>query len=344
MQVNLTAWGAAFYRKAARFEIRQPDGERIEVSPAKVTAVYLSAGCRISTDAILLALQHEIPIYFVDREGRPEGRVWSPRYGSIATLRRRQLIFTRSAAGLAWIAETLVATAQSRRDLLKRIGADRPGRVAAVGEGQLALERLIESLRREPPTEVADFDRVRGYEGAAARSYFQTLGQLVPREYAFEKRSRRPARDYFNCVLNYGYGMLYAEVEGALIKAGLDPYLGVMHADEYNRPALAFDAIEPYRPWIEAIVLQLAYRRLFEPELFDPEPHSGGHYLNTAGKKLFIPAIRDYLLQHIDRNGKRRSRLTHLQDEMYALARRIEAIAEPEDYGASWEGPFQQPI
>ena len=337
MQINLTVWGSAFYRKAGRFEIRQPDGERVEVSPAKVTAIYLAAGCSISADAVLLAVQHEIPVYFVDREGRPEGRVWSPRYGSIATLRRRQLGFTRSLSGMAWIVETLVATAQSRHDLLGRIGADRPARAEAIHEAQQALVRLIESLRASPPTEVGDFDRVRGYEGAAARAYFQTLGKLVPQEYAFEKRTRRPARDYFNCLLNYGYGMLYAEVEGALIKAGLDPYLGVMHADEYNRPALAFDAIELYRPWIEAIVLQLAYRRLFEPELFDPQPHTGGQFLNTAGKKLFIPAIRDYLLQTIDRNGKRRSRLTHLQDEMFALARRIEAV--PEDDSPT-DAPF----
>jgi len=42
-----------------------------------------------------------------------------------------------------------------------------------------------------------------GYEGTAGRVYFETLGKLIPEKYAFEARSRNPAKDPFNCMLNY---------------------------------------------------------------------------------------------------------------------------------------------
>ena len=48
-----------------------------------------------------------------------------------------------------------------------------------------------------------------GYEGTAGRVYFETLGKLIPEKYAFESRSRNPALDPFNCMLNYAYGILY---------------------------------------------------------------------------------------------------------------------------------------
>jgi len=52
-----------------------------------------------------------------------------------------------------------------------------------------------------------------GLEGSAGRAYFACLGQLVPEAYRFEGRSRHPARDAFNAMLNYSYGVLYSLVE-----------------------------------------------------------------------------------------------------------------------------------
>lgn len=42
--------------------------------------------------------------------------------------------------------------------------------------------------------------------------------------------------------------MLYSVVEAGLFTAGLDPYLGILHADAHKKPTLSFDLIEPFRP------------------------------------------------------------------------------------------------
>ncbi len=46
-------------------------------------------------------------------------------------------------------------------------------------------------------------------------------------------------------------------VERACILAGLDPYIGIMHVDNYNRQAFVFDLIEMYRIYIDRIVFKL---------------------------------------------------------------------------------------
>ena len=93
-----------------------------------------------------------------------------------------------------------------------------------------------------------------GVEGAAARNYFGVLGALMPEELKFSGRSRRPALDVVNAALGYGYGygyaMLLGECVSALVAAGLDPAIGMLHEDADRRPSLGLDLMEEFRPMI----------------------------------------------------------------------------------------------
>ncbi len=135
---------------------------------------------------------------------------------------------------------------------------------------------------------------------------------MLPPEYAFESRSRQPATDIFNALLNYAYGILYGKVEGSLIKAGLDPYAGIFHRDEYNRPALVFDVIEKYRVWMDYIVIQLCKQKALPADCFFTGPEGGGCRLEALGKRILIQSVNDYLSEIISLDGKERSRLTHI--------------------------------
>ena len=54
--------------------------------------------------------------------------------------------------------------------------------------------------------------------------------------------------------MNYGYAILRATVARALTGAGLLPTLGIFHRNRYNAYCLADDIMEPYRPFVDAIV------------------------------------------------------------------------------------------
>ena len=62
--------------------------------------------------------------------------------------------------------------------------------------------------------------------------------------------------DYPNALLNYGYAILRAVVARALVSSGMLPTLGIHHHNRYNAYCLADDIMEPYRPFVDRLVVQ----------------------------------------------------------------------------------------
>lgn len=87
-------------------------------------------------------------------------------------------------------------------------------------------------------------------EGRAAAFYWS---QLFP-----EMRGFTRGRDglYPNNFLNYGYAVLRAVIARALVSSGLLPTLGIHHHNRYNAYCLADDIMEPYRPFVDRLVVQ----------------------------------------------------------------------------------------
>jgi CRISPR-associated protein Cas1 len=90
-------------------------------------------------------------------------------------------------------------------------------------------------------------EQLMGIEGDAAARYWEAIGRVIPAALGWPGRETRGAGDPLNSALNYGYGVLYAQVEQALILAGLDPYAGFLHADRPGKPSLVLDLIEEVR-------------------------------------------------------------------------------------------------
>src|SRR5574344_304260 len=73
--------------------------------------------------------------------------------------------------------------------------------------------------------------------------------------------------DYPNNLLNYGYAILRAIVARALVATGLLPTFGIHHRNRYNAYCLADDVMEPYRPYVDEMVLKMVPRYLQQDEL-----------------------------------------------------------------------------
>lgn len=63
-----------------------------------------------------------------------------------------------------------------------------------------------------------------------------------------------------NNLLNYGYAILRAVIARSLVASGLLPTLGIHHHNRYNAYCLADDIMEPYRPFVDKIVLELVQK------------------------------------------------------------------------------------
>jgi len=80
--------------------------------------------------------------------------------------------------------------------------------------------------------------------------------------------SARSAVAPAHAILNYCYALLAAEVRIACLTMGLDPGLGILHADKANRDSLVADLMEPVRPEFDALVLELLDQRTFRASDF----------------------------------------------------------------------------
>ena len=156
-----------------------------------------------------------------------------------------------------------------------------------------------------------------GWEGNASKNYFSVLAELIPLNYKFEGRSSRPAKDPFNAMLNYGYGILYSKVERALIIAGLDPYLGIFHSDNYKKKSFVFDFIEPYRILVDEPVFYIFSRHKFSPEFI--EPVHKGVSLSSEGKKFLAPELIENFDSIIRYRNKNRKKIDMIQTDAHVL-------------------------
>ncbi len=89
------------------------------------------------------------------------------------------------------------------------------------------------------------------HEARAAAYYWQ---HLLPDTDDFR---RERFGDYPNNFLNYGYAILRAIVARALVSSGLLPTLGIFHRNRYNAYCLADDIMEPYRPFVDRLVIKI---------------------------------------------------------------------------------------
>ena len=90
-----------------------------------------------------------------------------------------------------------------------------------------------------------------GVEGEAAAIYFSAFGSMLKSPtLTMTVRTRRPAADPVNACLNLAYTLLLNDVIRALIACGLDPHAGFLHSSNRNKPALALDLCEEFRPLV----------------------------------------------------------------------------------------------
>lgn len=88
-------------------------------------------------------------------------------------------------------------------------------------------------------------------EGRAAAYYWKHVFPTLP------NFVRGQDEAYPNNLLNYGYAIVRALVARALVASGLLPTLGIHHHNRYNAYCLADDIMEPYRPYVDQVVLQM---------------------------------------------------------------------------------------
>ncbi len=345
MQLFLDSFGAFLGVRNQQFLVRLGTSRAEHTFAVRdVNVIFLTRGTTHTTDALILALENDIPVVIIDSIGHPVGQVWSGKFGSIATIRRHQLSFAVHAEGWRWLAQQLQRKIETQNAVLHQFSVyfnhdDNTRR--RLNKVTPALQNLANNFERWLPdvnaaTKVGDCvpeqtaNIFRAWEATASRYYFRFLASVVPINYQFENRNFRPALDKFNCLLNYLYGILYAYVELALMKSGVDPTIGILHVDRYNRPTLVYDFIEPYRHWADTVALTLIFGNTLPDNAFsevpeflkDPkgDPETQGFWLEKTGKPIVVKTFLNYMDERILYKQKQQKRSVVLDLDAQTLA------------------------
>lgn len=316
MQIVLDTYGINLSVRNGCFLIASEKEKRM-VHPDRITSILVTMACRISTPAILLAAMNEIALVICSRTGKPEARLWSPRFLNTSMLRRKQYGFTRCNLGYQWMKTTIT------RKLVNQLSnicflADRKQRLSQESEDVVReIEHSINCLTALKTDDIDCIKKIRYLEASVAKQYWQLVGKKLPAPFCFLLRTKLNPTDVFNPYINYLYGVLRNQVETAILSFGLDPALGCMHRDGYKLPSLVFDLMEPYRPIIDRLLIEavlggkltdtietdeMGNRRISRPgrikliNLFNEKLHKMGVYDKTKTSLLNLIMLDTKLL------------------------------------------------
>jgi len=261
----------------------------------------------ISPHALELCWEHGVPVNYFSENGYFIGR-WEGVANTSVMLRRAQYRAADDPVAAAAIARQCVAgkLQNSRQSLLRSAReTDSPEEEQALRTAAGEVLRILQRLRDFQPLQadhngepseaatvkLANLDRLRGFEGQGANIYFKVFALHLRQQrldFPFTQRTRRPSLDALNCLLSFLYALLRHDCIAALSATGLDPFVGYLHADRPNRPGLALDLMEEFRPLIaDRLAITLVNRR--QIEIKDFALREGGAFeLKKESRKAVI--------------------------------------------------------
>ena len=264
------------------------DEERIRVPFHMLGSVVVFGSIYISPSLIQACAAGGIVFVLLSRFGRFQARVEGPVSGNVL-LRRAQ--YRASDDPEEIVRSILVGKIANQRSVLQRAQRDYGDELKPSGREAMsaATNRLRQIVQR-----ISDghdsIDRLRGFEGEAARLYFSVFGHLIrvpDPEMAFAGRNRRPPRDPMNALLSFLYTLLVHDCRSAAESVGLDPAVGFFHRDRPGRPSLALDLMEELRPVLaDRLALSLINRRQVRTRDF--QTREGGSVLMSDGARKTV--------------------------------------------------------
>ena len=221
----------------------------------------------LSSDVVRVCSEEGIPIYFMSSRGQAIASLYSAGLTGTVLTRRAQLLAYENERGVMAAKAMIAGKLENQANLLRYIAKYRKETEPALYEEltlvTLELRDALHELAQLSANRIEDIrEQVMSVEGRAAQKYWNAIGRIIPTELHWPGRETRGATDPFNSIINYGYGILYGQVEQALTLAGLDPYGGFLHADRPGKPSLVLDLVEEFRQTVvDRTVIGLVNKR-----------------------------------------------------------------------------------
>lgn len=258
-QLLVSGFGLYIGKKGERIVVKKAGKVCAQVPFMKAQELIIaSRGVSFSSDLLEELCSRGIRIACVSSSGKPIALITSPMLTATVETRRQQMAAYFTVRGAAFCRWIVAGKLHNQEKLLRYFAKSRDG---GRREELEATAKVLRKLRRDAlGVEGESADAVRptllGLEGTGGRMYWQRIGVMLPDALGFDGRRHQGPVDSVNAALNYGYGILYSHVWGAVMNAGLEPFAGFMHVDRSGRPSMVLDLVEEFRqPVVDRAIL-----------------------------------------------------------------------------------------
>jgi CRISP-associated protein Cas1 len=290
--------------------------------------LVLANGVGLSADAIRACAEQGIALSLISRSGKPYAKLLAPEITGTVQTRRQQLLAYADERGVYLARAFASGKLRNQAALLKYMSKYRQQvDLASYELARDAALRCEDLARRVEEIAGRCVDDVRGrvmiLEAQGAKDYWEAARTLVRPDLDWPRRDTRGATDLVNQCLNYGYGILYAQVERAVLLAGLDPYAGFLHEDRPGKPSLVLDLIEEFRQLVvDRCVFALLNQRV-------PLAQDEAGRLDTPTRTLLAKRVNERLEADEPHHGRRLRLRTILQTQARHLATSLRGDSPP---------------
>lgn len=245
--------GAYLGKHQGRLQVRKGRQVLQEAPLMHLEQVIISGrAVSLSAEAVSACAGQGIPIHLVSFQGTPYASLYAAGLTGTVQTRRAQLLAYTDRRGLELARAFAQGKISNQAALLRYLAKYRKEKDPDLYRELRLLagevEDHLEELRKLEGETVDDVRaQLMGVEGRAAQRYWQGVKVGVAVGEDWPGRRGRGAKDPLNAALNYAYGIMYGQIERAILLAGLDPYAGFVHADRPGKPSLVLDLIEEFR-------------------------------------------------------------------------------------------------
>ena len=266
-----------------RLHITSSDETIREIPIELVDSISILGNVQLTSGCMQMCFKRDMPVAYYSKAGKYYGRLQS--FGHVNTQRQRlQCSLYETEFALEFAKTISMGKIQNQKVVVRRYGRSK---------GIDVEEYMIPMTRcRDKIASASSYEEIIGNEGYAARIYFAALAALVEPEFLFCGRSRKPAKDEFNVMLNLGYSILMNIVYGSIEQKGMNPFFGFLHRDKEKHPTLASDLMEEWRPVVvDSIVMALINGHEIHKKDFNMDNESGECLITKEGLKTFLSKL-----------------------------------------------------
>lgn len=334
-QLILSGYGLFLRKKSERLLVKKGDNLIYQFPLFRLNEIAItSRGIAFSSDLIEELCERGVRVSFLDNRGQPYAMLTSPMLSATVQARREQLLAFHDSRGVAFARAVVAGKIANQERLLRYFGKYLK---KADAERFQTLEQTVKALKGQR-TKASGLtgdciDEVRGslmgIEGAAGRLYWAGVREILGQRVEFFGREHRGATDAVNSLLNYGYGILYSQVWGAVLNAGLEPFAGFLHVDRPGKPSLVLDLVEEFRqPVVDRAII--AHLNLGE------EVKLSQGMLEAGTRKAIVERVLERLLATEMYQGKRYQVRSIIQMQARRLASFLRGDGQYKAFSFKW--------